>query len=154
MTWDNHNKHSNTKRSPWKPGRESFFFCIVPFMVCCLYVSVASTRAVTCTSAVDKWFAMYPSVFIVVLVNLFLIFAFIVTIQLTLLLGYKYMRLNEGSIQISSQMLEKVFRKFLFWCLGWFSLKLLEVLSLNVYVLAATCCLSTCLASDQNDKYI
>ena len=41
------------------------------------------TGAVTYTSAVDQWFAMYPFVFIVSLVHLFLFFAFIVTIQLT-----------------------------------------------------------------------
>ena len=35
------------------------------------------------TSAVDQWFAMYLFVFIVILVHLFLLFAFIVTIQLT-----------------------------------------------------------------------
>ena len=80
---------SNTKISPWKPERESFFFWIVPFMVCCLYVWMTSTRAVTCTSVVVNWFAMYPSVFIMGLVHLFLFFAFIVTIQLTLLLGYQ-----------------------------------------------------------------
>ena len=119
--------HSNIKRGPWKSERESVFFWIVPFMVCYLYVWMASTKAVTCTSAVDKWFTMYPSVFIVTLVHLFPFFAFIVTIQLTLLLGSS-MRLNEGSIQISSQMLAKIFRKFLFWCLGWFSLKSLEIL--------------------------
>ena len=73
--------HSNTKRSPWKSERESFFFWIVPFMACCLYVWMTITRAVTCISAVDKWFAMYPSVFIVFLVHIFLFFAFIVTIQ-------------------------------------------------------------------------
>ena len=84
--------HSNTKSrpSPWKSERESFFFWIVPFMVCCLYVwMMTSTRAVTCTSVVVNWFAMYLSVFIVGLVHLFLFFAFIVTIQLTLLLGYQ-----------------------------------------------------------------
>ena len=81
--------HSNTKRGPWKSERESVFFWIVPFMVCYLYVWMASTRAVTCTSAVDKWLTMYPSVFIVALVHLFPFFAFIVTIQLTLLLGYQ-----------------------------------------------------------------
>ena len=74
--------HSNTKSSPWKSERESFFFWIVPFMVCCLYIWMTSTRAVTCTSVVVNWFAMYPSVFIVVVVHLFLFFAFIVTIQL------------------------------------------------------------------------
>ena len=56
--------HSNTKRSPWKSERESFFFWIAPFMMCCLYVWMVRTRAVTFTSAV-KWFAMYPSVLIV-----------------------------------------------------------------------------------------
>ena len=87
--------HSNTKRSPWKSKRESFFFWIDPFMVCYLYVWMASTsmtRAVTCTSAVDKWFTMYPSVFNVVLIHLFPFFAFIVTIQLTLLLAYQVWR--------------------------------------------------------------
>ena len=44
--------HSNTKSSPWKSERESFFFWIVSFMVCCLYVWMTSTRAVTCTSVV------------------------------------------------------------------------------------------------------
>ena len=67
MIWDNHNNAFKHKRSPWKSERESSFW-IVPFMVWCLYVWIASTRAVTCTSAVDKWFAMYHSVFIVVLV--------------------------------------------------------------------------------------
>ena len=109
MTWDDHNKHTNTKRSPWKPERKSFFFWIVPFMVCCLYVWMASTRAVTCTSAVDKRFAMYPSVFIAVLVHLFLIFACL----------YSH---NSVNFVIG-------FRKFLFCCLGWFSLKSSEVLS-------------------------
>ena len=80
--------HSNTKTGPWNSERESFFFWIVSFMVCCLYVWMTSTRAVTCTSVIVRWFAMYPSVFIMVLVHLFLFFAFIVTIQLTLLLEY------------------------------------------------------------------
>ena len=51
-------------------GREFFFFWIVTFMVCCLYVWMVSTRALTYTSAVDQWFAMYPFVFIVSLVHL------------------------------------------------------------------------------------
>ena len=55
--------HSNTERSLWKSERESFFFGIVPLMVCCLYAWMA------CTSAVDKRFAMYPSVSIVILVH-------------------------------------------------------------------------------------
>ena len=85
--------HSNTKRSPCKSKRESFFW-IDPFMVRYLYVWMASTsmtREVTCscTSAVDKWFTMHPSVFIAVLIHLFTFFAFIVTIQLTLLLEYQ-----------------------------------------------------------------
>ena len=46
-------------------------------------------------------------------------------------IGISSMRLNEGSIQISSQMLAKFFRKFLFWCLGWFSLKSLEFLCVS-----------------------
>ena len=40
-------------------------------------------KAVTYTSAIDQWFAMYPFVFIEIFVHLFLFFAFIVTIQLT-----------------------------------------------------------------------
>ena len=55
--------HSNTKRSPWKSERESFFVWIVPFMVCCLYVWMASTRELTCTSAVDKWFTICTPLF-------------------------------------------------------------------------------------------
>ena len=83
-------RHSNTKSSPCNSERESFFFWIVPsWWVCCLYVWMTSTRAVTCTSVVIKWFAMYPSVSIMVLVHLFLFFAFIVTIQFILLLGYQ-----------------------------------------------------------------
>ena len=46
--------HANTKSSPWKSERESFFFWIVLFMVCCLYVWMTNTRAVTCTSVVVK----------------------------------------------------------------------------------------------------
>ena len=80
---------SKTKRSPWKSEGEFFFFWIVPFMVCCLYVWMVNTRAVTYTSAVDKWFAMYPlfSLWFWFIYSYF--FAFIVTIQLTLLLGYQ-----------------------------------------------------------------
>ena len=66
---------------------------------------MVSTRAVTYTSAVDQWFAMYLFVFIVILVHLFLLFAFIVTIQLVI--GISSMRLNEGSKQISSQIVAK-----------------------------------------------
>ena len=121
--------HSITKKSPWKSERESFFFWIVPFMVCCLYEWMTSTRAVTCTSAaVDKWFAMYPSVFIVVLVRLFLFFAFIVTIQITLLLGYQVWGEMKVVYKFHRKYLQKNFRKFLFRCLGWFSMKSLEVL--------------------------
>ena len=43
---------------------------------------MVSTRAVTYTSAVDQWFAMYLFVLIVILIYLVLLFAFIVTIQL------------------------------------------------------------------------
>ena len=39
------------------------------------------------------------------------------------------MRLNEGiTYKFYLKCLQKVFRKFLFWCLGWFSWKSLEVL--------------------------
>ena len=104
---------------------ELFHSWCVAFM----YEWPASTWAVTCTSAVDKWFAMFPSVFIVVLVHLFLIFAFIVTIQLTLLLGCQVWGLMKVVYKFHHQCLQNVFRKFLFRCLGWFSLKSLEVLS-------------------------
>ena len=99
--------HSNTKSSPWKSGRESVFFWIVPFMVCCLYVWMTSTRAVTCTSVVVNWFAMYPSVFIVGLVHLFLIFCLYSHNSVNFVIGISSMRLNEGCIQISSQMVAK-----------------------------------------------
>ena len=123
--------HLNTKRGPWKSEWESVFFWIVPFMVCYLYVWMASTRAVTCASAVDKWFSMYHSVFNVAVVHLFPFFAFIiiVTIQLTLLLGYQVWGWMNVVYKFHLKCLQKVFRKFLFWCLGWFSLKSLEVLS-------------------------
>ena len=49
-------------------------------MVCCLYVWLVSTRVVTYTRTLDQWFAMYPFVFIVVLLHLFILLAFIVTI--------------------------------------------------------------------------
>ena len=128
--------HSNTKRSPWKSTRESFFFWIDPFMVCYLYVWIASTsmtRAVTCTSAVDKWFTMYPSVFSVVLFHLFPFFAFIVTVQLTLLLEYQVWGWMKVVYKFHLKCLQNVFRKFLFWCLGWFSLKSLEVLLMILF---------------------
>ena len=66
--------HSNTKRSHWKSERESFFFWIVTFMVCCLYVWMASTRAVTlpvklindllCTPLFPLWFWFIYSYFL------------------------------------------------------------------------------------------
>ena len=49
---------------------------------------------------------MYPFVFIVSLVHLFLFFAFIVT-SVNLAIGISSVRLNEGSKQISSQIVAK-----------------------------------------------
>ena len=131
MTWDDHNNAFEHKEESLEVKAGIFYFWIDPFMVCYLYVWMASTSmtmAVTCTSAVDKWFTMYPSVFIVVLIHLFPFFAFIVTIQLTLLLEYQVWGLMKVVYKFHLKCLQKVFRKFLFWCLGWFSLKSLEVL--------------------------
>ena len=50
---------------------------------------------------------MYPFVFIVSLVHLFLFFAFIVHNSVNLVIGISSMRLNEGSKQISSQIVAK-----------------------------------------------
>ena len=78
---------------------------------------------------VIKWFAMCPSVFIVVLVHLFLIFCLYNHSSVNFVIVISSMRLNEGSIyKFHHKCLQKVFRKFLFRCLGWFSLKSLEVL--------------------------
>ena len=53
---------------------------------------------------------MYPFVFIVSLVHLLLFFAFIVT-SVNLVIGISSMRLNEGSKQISSQIVAKSLKK-------------------------------------------
>ena len=85
--------HSNIKRSPWESERASFFFWIVPFIACCLHVcmvNIVCYKAVKCTMAVDKWFAMHPSVFIGFLVHLYLFFAFIVRIHLSCYWDIKY----------------------------------------------------------------
>ena len=48
--------------------------------------------------------------------------------SVNLVIGVSSVRLYEGCTQISSQIVAKSLRKFLFCCLGWFSLKSLEVL--------------------------
>ena len=66
---------------------------------------MASTRAVTYASAVDKRFAMYLSVSIVV--HLYLFFCLYSHNSVNFVIGISSMRLNEGIIQILSQMVAK-----------------------------------------------
>ena len=95
--------HYNTfKHKEWslRSERESFFFWIVPFMVCWLYVWMTSTRVVTCTGVVVNWFAMYPSVFHRGFGSFIPVFCLYSHNSVNFVIGISSMRLNEGSIQI------------------------------------------------------
>ena len=80
-------------------------------------VPVQQINDLLCTPLISLWFWLFIHIFCLYSHN-----------SVNFVIGISRMRLIKAVYKFHHKCLQKVFRKFLFWCLGWFSLKSLQVL--------------------------